>query len=344
MGNKGTTKSGLNLLALYTTMRRIRSFEERVGEMFVRGGTAGSMLHLSIGEEAVAGICAAMKKGDTFTTNHRGHGIFLARGGKPAKMMAEIAGKADGYCHGKGGSMHIADFALGSLGANAIVGGGIPHCVGAAYAYKLRKEKRVSVAFFGDGALQQGILYECMNMAALWKLPVVFACINNQYGMGTHIRQASASQDFCRRARTFGLDAQDSNGADVSDVYAKAKSLVDNARAKFVPGFIMLNCYRFYGHARMDKSHYRKEKEEKEGRKKDPVAHARNKVAKLKPKVDLDLLDEKIAKEMDSAVEHGMSALPPEKQDLFSDVYDPSLPQPTTVRDRISKALADDRQ
>ena len=250
------------LVDLYRTMRRIRTFEERVGEMFVRGGTAGSMLHLSIGEEAVAGICAHMADGDTFTTNHRGHGIFLARGGQPGRMMAEIAGKATGYCGGKGGSMHIADSSLGSLGANAIVGGGIPHSVGAAYAYKMRGEPRISVAFFGDGALQQGLLYECMNMAALWSLPVLFACINNQYGMGTHIKDASASLAFCDRAKTFGLDAMEADGSDVTDVADKAGKLIKGARDKGKPALIILDCYRFYGHARMDKSPYRDEAEE----------------------------------------------------------------------------------
>ena len=155
---------------LYTTMRRIRTFEERVSELFIKGETAGTMLHLSIGEELGAtSVGRAMHDNDTFTTNHRGHGIFIGRGGDPKKMMAEIAGKKSGYCKGKGGSMHIADMQLGHLGANAIVGGGIPTVVGAAMSYKYLKEERVSVAFFGDGAMQQGILYESMNMAALWK-------------------------------------------------------------------------------------------------------------------------------------------------------------------------------
>ena len=174
------TKGGNRLLLdLYRTMRRIRTFEERVNELFVRGGTAGSMLHMSIGEEAVAGVRRAMEPGDSFTTHHRGHGIFIARGADPKRMMSEIAGKADGYCSGKGGSMHIADMGLGHLGANAIVGGGIPHVVGAGMSYRNRGEKRVSVAFLGDGASQEGILKEGVNMAAVWKLPVVFCCHNH---------------------------------------------------------------------------------------------------------------------------------------------------------------------
>ena len=184
-------RSNAPLGELYRTMRRIRSFEERVAELYVRGESAGSMLHLSIGEEAAAaGVCAAMRPEDSFTTHHRGHGIFLARGADPNRMMAEIGGKATGYCGGKGGSMHIADMALGHLGANAIVGGGIPHVVGAGLSYKRLKKDAVSVAFFGDGAMQQGVLYESMNMAALWDLPVVLVCIKNQYGMGTRIDRA----------------------------------------------------------------------------------------------------------------------------------------------------------
>ncbi len=332
------------LLRLYRAMRRIRTFEERVAELFVRGGTAGSMLHLSIGEEAVAGICDCMADGDTFTTNHRGHGIHLARGGDPRRMMAEIAGKADGYCRGKGGSMHIADAALGSLGANAIVGGGIPHSVGAAYAYRLRGERRVSVAFFGDGAMQQGLLYESMNMAALWKLPVVFACVNNQYGMGTHIRDASASLEFCDRARSFGLAAADADGSDVAEVVAKSEPLVRDARNKGRPALVMLNCYRFFGHARMDKSPYRDEAEEEKGRKLDPVARARRQLERLGTKRDLDAADAEIAAEMDAAVGHATEAEAPPEAELFDGVYDPGEPGPQPVRDRIARALADGRE
>jgi len=207
------------LLDLYRTMRRIRTFEEHVGELYVRQLSAGSMLHLSIGEEgAAAGVCAAMRPQDSFTTHHRGHGIFLARGADPNRMMAEIGGKAVGYCRGKGGSMHIADMAFGHLGANAIVGGGIPLVVGAGLSYKRWRKDAISVAFFGDGALQQGVLYESMNMAAPWDLPVVFVCVNNQYGMGTRIDRATRSTEFDKRAEAFGLNAKMVNGEDVQEV------------------------------------------------------------------------------------------------------------------------------
>lgn len=262
---------------LYEDMRRVRTFEERVGELFVRGKSAGSMLHLSIGEESAAvGVCAHMRDGDTFTTHHRGHGIFLARGADPDRMMAEIAGKESGYCHGKGGSMHIADMGLGHLGANAIVGGGIPSVVGAGLSARHKKSGAISVAFFGDGATGQGILYESMNMAALWKLPVIFVCINNQYGMGTRIDQATANPNLHERAAAFGLAARTVDGLDVEDVADAAADLIAGAR-EGRPAFLSIDCYRFFGHARKDKSPYRDEAEEAEGRKKDPVLRARDK-------------------------------------------------------------------
>lgn len=331
----------MKLLDLYTMMRRIRTFEERVAELFVRGGTAGSMLHLSIGEEAVATLCMLLKEGDTITSHHRGHAVFLARGADPNRMMAEIAGKSDGYCRGKGGSMHIADKEFGSHGANAIVGGGIPHSVGAAFAYRYSKRKQLAVAFFGDGALQQGILYESMNMAALWKLPVVFVCINNQYGMGTNIRQAAASLDFCARARSFGLAAAETDGADAQATIATAKPLFDDARRKGKPALIVHNCYRFYGHARMDKSPYRKEAEEKQGRKLDPVLNARKQLSKTVAGKNLAALDEKIGVEMDAAVEAALAASDPASADLFYGVYDHNEPAPEPLRERIRRILPD---
>ena len=248
---KSAEKANISLLELYRTMRRIRTFEEHVGELYVRELSAGSMLHLSIGEEgATAGVCAAMQPQDSFTTHHRGHGIFIARGANPNQMMAEIGGKAAGYCRGKGGSMHIADMALGHLGANAIVGGGIPLVVGAGLSYKRLKRDAISVAFFGDGAMQQGVLYESMNMAALWDLPVLFVCVNNQYGMGTRIDKATRSTAFDKRAQALGLNTQMVSGDDVEEVYQVAQKVVESARAGH-PSFMAVSCFRFYGHGRM---------------------------------------------------------------------------------------------
>lgn len=332
--------SNRKLFELYRTMRRIRTLEERVGEMFLRGGSAGSMLHLSIGEEGVAGVCATMKEGDSFTTHHRGHGIFLARGGDPTRMLAEIGGKADGYCAGKGGSMHIADMGVGHLGANAIVGGGIPHSVGAALTYKTLGQDAVSVAFFGDGAMQQGLLYESMNMAAIWSLPVVFVCINNQYGMGTRIDRATANTAFDQRARAFGLEGEVVDGTDVEIVNAAAERAMAEARAG-KPQFLSMTCYRFHGHARMDKSPYRDDAEEAEGRKMDPVLKARNRMidGDIATASELDSLDEDIGQEMDAALDAAMAGAAPAMDTMFDHVYGADEPRPESVRTKIATVL-----
>jgi pyruvate dehydrogenase E1 component alpha subunit len=334
-------KSNSGLLQRYTQMRRIRTFEDRVGELYLRGASAGSMLHLSIGEESAAvGVSAAMRDGDTFTTHHRGHGIFLARGADPKRMMAEIGGKETGYCRGKGGSMHIADMGLGHLGANAIVGGGIPAVVGAAMVAKRRGTGAVSIAFFGDGAMQQGILYESMNMAALWDLPAVFVCINNQWGMGTRIDQATKSTRLHERARAFGLDAETVDGLDVLDVAEAAGRIVDGARTGR-PGFLAVDCYRFFGHGRKDKSPYRSEDEEAEGRARDPVEHARRRLAESGVSgEDLDAIDARIAAEMDATIGFTVESAEPALDTMFRDVFAPGQPEPEPVRRRIDRVLA----
>lgn len=325
-------------------MRRIRTFEERVAQLYVSGNSAGSMLHLSIGEEgAAAGVCAALEPQDSFTTHHRGHGIFLARQADPNRMMAEIAGKATGYCAGKGGSMHIADRGLGHLGANAIVGGGIPHVVGAGLSYKYLNRPAVSVAFFGDGAMQQGVLYESMNMAALWKLPVLFICINNQYGMGTRVDRAAANLDFAARAKAFGLlTADEVDGTDVEFVVSVAKKLVAEARNGH-PAFLSVSCFRFYGHGRMDKSPYRDAEEEIAGRQRDPVMAARHTLIKRDEvqESELDALDQEIANEMDKAVNFAIAADVPPAETLFDDVFAPGELQPEPLRTRLNHILAE---
>ena len=327
---------------LYRTMRRIRSFEERVAELYARGLSAGSMLHLSIGEEgAAAGVAAAMRPADSFTTHHRGHGIFLARGAAPTRMLAEIGGKEEGYCRGKGGSMHIADMALGHLGANAIVGGGIPHVVGAGLSYKRLKKDAVSVAFFGDGAMQQGVLYESMNMAALWDLPVVFVCINNQYGMGTRIDRATRSIEFEKRAEAFGLAGGMVDGEDVERVLETASRLVDGARVGR-PGYMAVSCFRFFGHGRMDKSPYRTEEEEALGRKRDPILWARNALIDrgIETEESLAKLDREIAAEMDATIDFTVAAERPATEAMFRDVFGVGEPEPEPIRTRLDRVLA----
>jgi acetoin:2,6-dichlorophenolindophenol oxidoreductase subunit alpha len=328
---------------LYRGMVRCRTFEERVGELFVRGGSAGSMLHLSIGEEGPAvGVGFAMKPGDTFTTHHRGHAIFMARGADSNRMMAEIAGATSGYCAGKGGSMHIADMALGHLGANAIVGGGAPSVVGAAMAAKHRGETSVSVAFFGDGAMQQGIVFESFNMAALWKLPVMFVAINNQYGMGTRVDRAAARTDFEVKAASFGLRSKRVDGTDVEATHAAATELLEGAR-KGEAAFLMVDCYRFYGHARKDKSPYRDEAEEVAQREaKDAVAFQKKRLIGRgeASAADLERIDSDVASEMNAAVDFAVAAEKPAFDVLYRDVYGPGEAMPESVDSRIAAILA----
>lgn len=340
--NASVQLSNTAALGRYRVMRRIRSFEERVGELFLKGESAGSMLHLSIGEEAVVGMTGAMQDGDSFTTHHRGHGVFLSRGADPARMMAEIAGKEGGYCRGKGGSMHIADRALGHLGANAIVGGGIPHIVGAGISYRNARSGQISVAFFGDGAMSQGILYESMNMAALWRLPVIFCCINNQYGMGTRVDRSAGSRDFPARAQAFGLNAARVDGAHVEAVHETARSLVAAARDGR-PGFLEIDAYRFFGHARMDKSPYRSPEEEAEGRTRDPVLTARARLAAegVANPADLDQIDTDAGAEMDAALAHAIAATAPGLTTMFEDVYAPGTPSPRPQAERLCAILGE---
>lgn len=341
--NAPSQKANTGALPRYRMMRRIRSFEERVGELFLKGGSAGSMLHLSIGEEAVVGLTETMRQGDSFTTHHRGHGVFLGRGGDPNRMMAEIAGKEDGYCRGKGGSMHIADRALGHLGANAIVGGGIPHVVGAGLTYRNRASGQIAVAFFGDGAMSQGILYESMNMAALWRLPVIFCCINNQYGMGTRVDRSAGNLDFPARAAAFGLVAARADGADVEAVHDAAGALVSEAR-QGRPGFLEIDAYRFFGHARMDKSPYRSAEEEARGRQRDPLAVARSRLLSqgLAAEAELARIDAEAGAEMDAALAHALGTPDPALSTMFDDVYAPGTPAPRPQAARLAAVLAEE--
>jgi len=306
------------------TMMRIREFENRLAESYLRGMTAGSMFHLSVGEEAAAvGMGSAMRNGDYFTTHHRGHGIFIARGADLGRMFAEVFGRIDGYCKGKGGSMHIADINLGHMGANAIVGANIPISLGGGFSMKYQKKAAISVAFFGDGALNQGVLYESMNMAALWKLPVIFAVVNNQYGMGTRIDHASASLKFAERAETFGVRGVEVDGMDVEAVWKASHELFEAARRGDGPGLIVANAYRFYGHGRKDPSPYRNKEEEEMWRLRDPIDTYRTRLVETKVISEnyFDQLGKTVKEEIDNAVEYASTCLAPEDEELYTDVY-----------------------
>src|SRR5947209_10444358 len=247
----------------YRQMMKIRLFEEQVNQLYMSAKMPG-LAHLYIGQEAVAvGVCETLRQDDYITSTHRGHGHCLAKGASLDRMFAELLGKAPGYCRGKGGSMHIADQDTGNLGANAIVSGSAGIATGAAMSAKMRDSDQVAVCFFGEGALGQGLLYEVMNMASLWALPVVYVCENNQYNEYTHYLEATAG-DILGRPRAFGIEAREVDGQDVRAVYGATVELVERARGGGGPGFLLANTYRYHGHhvGDVDRAYYRSKDEE----------------------------------------------------------------------------------
>lgn len=260
-------------LRAYRQMMRIRLFEEQVNELYTRALMPG-LAHLYSGEEAVAvGICEALHVDDYITSTHRGHGHCLAKGATPDRMFAELLGKEAGYCRGKGGSMHIADPATGNLGANAIVGGSVGIATGAAFAAKRLGNGRVAVCFFGEGALGQGSLYEVMNLAQLWKLPVIYVCENNLYCEYTHFSETTAGT-ILGRATAFGLEAAKVDGQDVRAVSEVAERLVKRARTGDGPAFLEADTYRYSGHhvGDINREYYRAKREEQHWKtERDPI-------------------------------------------------------------------------
>lgn len=259
-------------LFMYQQMYKIRAFEENANELYTSAKMPG-LTHLYIGEEAIAvGVCEALRKDDYITSTHRGHGHCLAKGAAVDRMFAELLGKAAGYCRGKGGSMHIADQDTGNLGANAIVGGSAGIATGAGLSIKMRGTNQVAVCFFGDGALGQGLLYESMNMAQLWKLPVIYVCENNQYNEYTHNSETTAGS-LTARAEAFGILAQEVDGQDVRLVYQTMRHLVEHARGGQGPAFLLCQTYRFKGHhvGDIDRSYRSREEEQQWATEQDPL-------------------------------------------------------------------------
>jgi acetoin:2,6-dichlorophenolindophenol oxidoreductase subunit alpha len=255
-----------------TTMWTIRRFEEAVDDLFARGMMHGTM-HLSIGQEAVpVGACTGLRDGDYITSTHRGHGHCIARGAQLDRMMAELLAKETGYCRGRGGSMHIADVATGNLGANGIVAGGVPIAAGAALASRLRGEDRVALSFFGDGAVNEGAWHEGVNLAAIWDLPVVFICENNNYGMSMSVQRAFRVERLAERAVGYGIPGVTVDGNDVSAVQEVVRTAVERARAGGGPTFVEALTYRWKGHSKSDKNLYRTREEIDQWREQDPIA------------------------------------------------------------------------
>jgi acetoin:2,6-dichlorophenolindophenol oxidoreductase subunit alpha len=310
---------------LYRQMLRIRLFEEQVNELYTRALMPG-LAHLYIGEEAVAvGICEALKKTDYVTSTHRGHGHCLAKGATPDRMFAELLGKEAGYCRGKGGSMHIADPATGNLGANAIVGGSAGIATGAALTAKRLKTDQVAVCFFGEGALGQGVLYEVMNLAALYKLPVIYACENNLYTEYTHFSETTAG-DILARGTAFGVHSESVDGQDVRAVHAAAKKLVGRARHGEGPALLVCNTYRYTGHhvGDINREYYRSKQEEQEWKtKRDPIKNMGAWLVsqKLVNASELQKIETEVEEEMKAAVEFAIAAPYPSVEEVDQDVY-----------------------
>jgi len=312
-------------LRMYRQMLMIRLFEESANDLYTRALMPG-LAHLYIGEEAIAvGICQALNPDDYITSTHRGHGHCLAKGAQLDRMFAELLGKEAGYCKGKGGSMHIADPETGNLGANAIVGGSAGIATGAALSAKRLKTNQVAVCFFGDGAMGQGLLYEVMNMAALWKLPVIYVCENNLYNEYTHNSETLAG-DMVTRAAGFGIPGETIDGQDVRKVYATAKQIVNRVRSGAGPAFLVCNTYWFHGHHVGDvkRDYYRSKEEEQMWKtERDPVKILADWLTaeKLADRAALDKIYAEADAEVKEAVKFAIDAPYPSVDKVDQDVY-----------------------
>jgi len=314
------------LLSLHRTMLMIRRFEEKAIEMKARQVIPG-IIHLYIGEEAVAtGVCAALRKDDYISSTHRGHGHCIAKGGNVGRMMAELFGRDAGYCRGKGGSMHIADFDLGILGANAIVGAGMPISGGAALSIKMRGSDQVVACFFGDGASNQGAFHESLNLSSVWKLPVIFVCENNLYAISVAQSRSTPIRDIYLRKDAYGMAGCMVDGNDVLAVYEAMKEAIDHARKGGGPTLIECKTYRFRGHyeGEADRTYFYRSKEEAEQwMEKCPIKRFQKLLLenKILDEKDLDVIEEETQQSVEKAVEFAQNCPWPEPQDALKDVY-----------------------
>ena len=308
------------LRGLYREMLLIRRFEEKVEERF-RAGELSGFLHVAIGQEAVAvGVCQAMADGDVFASTHRAHAHALARGMHPNALMAELYGKTEGCSHGYGGSMHLYDVEIGFLGANAVVGGGLPAITGAALAFKLRKEPRVAIAFFGDGATNIGTFHESLNLAQLWQVPAVFVCENNHYAESTPASQQLPIQDLAKRAVAYGMHSITVDGQDVEEVLRAAGRALEHARSGKGPVFLLCETYRLTGHYVGDPQVYRPKEEIKELRAtEDPLDRVRGKL-ELSDE-ELEAIEHEVEELVEGSVEFAKAGTDPKPEDALKNIY-----------------------
>jgi TPP-dependent pyruvate/acetoin dehydrogenase alpha subunit len=316
--------SDKELIQLYTRMLTIRRFEERVVKDYFSGKIAG-FIHSYIGEEAIAtGVCAHLTIADRIISHHRGHGHCIAKGADMKRMMAEIYGKKTGYCKGKGGSMHIADFSIGMLGADGIVGAGLPISVGAGMAAQLDGSQKVAAVFFGDGATNEGEFHESLNLAGIWKLPLLFVCENNQYGVNTHYKYALASQEITRMPAAYNIGTEVVDGNDVMAVYQAARQAIARLRAGDGPFFLECRTYRWHKHFLSNFLPDLRPREELEAwKKKDPIpafeAILLEKGVLTKEKTES--IDGEILSRVEDAVKYALESPYPEPAEVFEDVY-----------------------
>jgi pyruvate dehydrogenase E1 component alpha subunit len=312
-------------LHMYEQMFKIRAFEEQVNELYQSAKMPG-LAHLYIGEEAIAvGVCEALKREDYITSTHRGHGHCLAKGASVDKMFCELLGKEPGYCHGKGGSMHIADQETGNLGANAIVGGSSAIATGAAFASKRLGNGRIAVCFFGEGALGQGLVYESMNMAQLWKLPIIYVCENNLYNEYTHHSESTAGS-MKARAEAFGILTVEVDGQNVREVHETANRLVERARKGEGPAFMLCNTYRYLGHhvGDISREYYRAKQEELRWRnERDPLKLLSSWLIenRLADAGIFEQIESTVQVEVQSAVEYALNAPFPAPEEVTKHVF-----------------------
>jgi pyruvate dehydrogenase E1 component alpha subunit len=304
-------------------MMQIRQFEDKIMDLLAQNIAEGGS-HLYAGEEAVAvGAVAALKEDDYIVSTHRGHGHCIAKGGKLPELMAEILGKRTGCCKGKGGSLHLADLSTHNLGANGIVGGGFGIATGAALSVKMRKTGQVVVCFFGDGATNQGIFHECLNMAGVWKLPVIYVCENNLYGMSVSVERASAVRDFTRKAAPYDMPSEYADGMDVLAVKDAVAKYVNFAREGKGPSLLICNTYRYYGHSRSDPKNYRTREEEKQWQDRDCIKAFGGKLVaqKVLTENEIGKLDAEVRGEIEEATKFAIDSPLPDNSELYSDLY-----------------------
>lgn len=312
------------LLQLYRRMQLIRKFEERVSSLYAKNRIPG-FVHLYIGQEAVAvGICSALNENDFITSTHRGHGHIIAKGGDVRKMMAELYGKANGYCKGKGGSMHITDMSIGVLGANGIVAGGMPIALGAAYgAMKIRNTKQVVVPFFGDGATGEGPFWEALNTACAWKLPIIFVCENNLYGVSTRLGAVAINEDISSRINGFELPVEVVSGNDVFEVAEAAERAVKRARNGEGPTFLECKTWRHHGHFEGENPSYFDDAEYQKWLRKDPILICEKRLLEKNGtgEGELEVIKNEIVDLIDEAVEFAENGIFPEPEDALQDIF-----------------------